>query len=205
MPIAAFFIDFGGVLYRTPDVKWARRMQSWLGLEQDPVLTAIISSPEDSEFIAAIMVGEILEADVWKMVSERWKINPVLLDFFRRRLTSRRWLNHELIEFITGLRPRYKTAILSNAGSDARRTFSEAFGFHRLVDEMIISAEVRVAKPDPRIFQIAVERLGVRPQDAVLLDDLLLNVHAARNFGLKAVHFQTTSQALEDLKNIINP
>ena len=202
MPIAAVFIDFGGVLYRTPDVKWARRWQAWLGLNHDPLLSAIISF-EDSEFFAAIMVGEISEADVWKMVAERWKINPSLLHFVRRSMASRRRLNQELMKFVAGLRPRYKTAILSNAGSDARQTFSEVFGFHQLVDEMIISAEVRVAKPDPRIYQIAVDRLGVRPQEAVLLDDLMPNVMAARAFGLNAIHFQSTSQALGELKNLI--
>lgn len=203
MPIAAVLVDFGGVLYRAPDIKWARRWQSWLGLKHDPLVSAMIASPEDSEFIAAIMVGEIPEAEVWRMVGERWKLNPALLHFFRRSMTSTRRLNRDLMAFVSSLRPRYKTAILSNAGSDARQMFREKFGFHQLVDEMIISAEERVAKPDPRIYQIAVDRLGVLPQEAVFLDDLLPNVLAAREFGLHAIHFMSTDQALGELRQFV--
>ena len=203
MPIAAIIVDFGGVLYETPDVKWARRWQGWLGLKKDPLISAIIDSPEDSEFVEKIMLGEITEAQVWQMMADQFKVHPALIRFFRRSLISSRRLNREMMAFVDTLRPQYKTAILSNAGSDARSMFSDIFGFHRLVDEMIISAEERVAKPDHRIYQIAVERLGVRPEETIFVDDLLPNVMAAHEFGLHAIHFKTTEQVKAEILELI--
>jgi epoxide hydrolase-like predicted phosphatase len=196
MAIRAVIFDFGGVLYFTPSLAWARRWQAVMGLKEDPFIAAILSSPEESEYVNNVMTGKIPESQVWEMVARRWRINPAIFNRFRRgALSGRRW-NKQLARFVESLRPRYKTAILSNAGSDARRTFSEVYKIDRLVDDVIISAEEKVAKPDERIYRITVDRLGVRPEEAVFVDDLLPNVEAARQFGMQGVHFLNTAQAI---------
>jgi epoxide hydrolase-like predicted phosphatase len=72
-----------------------------------------------------------------------------------------------------------------------------------LVDTVIISAEEGLAKPDERIFHLALERLGVVAQEALFIDDLAVNVEAARRVGIKSVHFQKTDQAVEEIKAIL--
>jgi HAD superfamily hydrolase (TIGR01509 family) len=172
-----------------------------MGLKDDPFIAAILSSPEESEYVNDVMVGKISESEVWEMVARRWKISPALFQRFRRgALSSRRW-NKELARFVESLRPRYKTAILSNAGSEARQTFGETYKIDRLVDDLIISAEEKIAKPDARIYRIAVDRLGVQPQEAVFVDDLLPNVEAARQFGMQVVHFLNTAQAIAEVQD----
>jgi epoxide hydrolase-like predicted phosphatase len=201
--IRAVLFDFGGVLYRTPDRRWMRQWQLLLGLARDEELSAIISSPDESPFIQAIMEGRIPEGEVWERIGRRWRFSPVLAHWLRRNAMSQRRLNREVAAFLASLRPRYKTAILSNAGSDARQMFIDRFGFDKLVDAMIISAEERVAKPDERIYQIALERLGVAPDEAVFLDDLAVNVAAAIRMGIQAVHFRETRQALADVQALL--
>jgi putative hydrolase of the HAD superfamily len=204
MPIRAVIFDFGGVLYFTPSLTWARRWQAMMGLKDDPFIAAILSSPEKSEYVNDVMVGKIPESQVWEMVAQRWKINPALFQHFRRgALSSRRW-NKELARFVESLRPRYKTAILSNAGSDARLTFTEVYKIDRLVDDVIISAEEKIAKPDERIYRIAVDRLGVQPEETIFVDDLLPNVEAARQFGMQAVHFMNTAQAIAAVQEYLD-
>ena len=105
--------------------------------------------------------------------------------------------------FWASLRPKYRTGILSNAGSDARAMFTSIFGFDHLVDEMIISAEEGIAKPDERIYKIALEKMGVEPGEALFLDDLSANVAAARQLGMKAVQFLETSQALSEVRALL--
>jgi HAD superfamily hydrolase (TIGR01509 family) len=68
---------------------------------------------------------------------------------------------------------------------------------------VIISAEVGLAKPDPRIYQLALERLGVDPPEAVFVDDFLRNVEAARAAGLHAVHFKGPEQARAELEQLL--
>ena len=81
--------------------------------------------------------------------------------------------------------------------------FTSIFGFDHLVDEIIISAEEGIAKPDERIYQIALDKMGVEPEEAVFLDDLSANVEAARQLGMKAVQFLDTSQALSEIRALL--
>ena len=203
MPIKAVVFDFGGVLYHQPDMKMARRLQAMLGLQNDPLISAMLASPNDSQFVTDIMVGKIAEQELWTMLARRMKVNTDLLNRLRQSLMSRKRLNKELADYLGGLRPRYKTAILSNAGSDARRTFTEIYGLHRVVDEMIISAEEQVAKPDCRIYQITVDRLGIAPGEIVFLDDVIENVDAARQLGIHAVQYQNNAQAIADVQSYL--
>ena len=201
--IRAVLFDFGGVLYRTPDRRWMRQWQMVLGLARDEEISAIIAAPEESPFMQAVLDGRISESEVWERFGRRWRLSPVLARWLRRNAMNRSRLNREVASFLGNLRPRYKTAILSNAGSDARQMFTERFGFDRLVDTMIISAEERVAKPDERIYQIALERLGVAPAEAVFLDDMAVNVAAAIRLGMQAVQFLNTRQALADVRALL--
>jgi epoxide hydrolase-like predicted phosphatase len=203
MTIRAVFFDFGGVLYRTPDRRWMRYWQRILGLGQDEEISAIIASPDESPFMQAIMDGRIPEEEMWERMSRRWRLSPFLVNWLRRNALSHTRLNREVAKFLGSLRPRYKTAILSNAGTDARRVFTERFGFDRLVDTIIISAEERVAKPDERIYRIALERMQVDAQETLFLDDLAVNVAAANQIGMKAVHFRETRQALAEVQSLL--
>ena len=108
--------------------------------------------------------------------------------------------NEELITYFRGLRPRYKTAILSNSFIGAREHEEERYGFTSMVDVAIYSHEEGVHKPDPRIYEIACERLGVQPDEIVFLDDVEANIAAARAAGIHAILFQSTAQAIADVQ-----
>jgi epoxide hydrolase-like predicted phosphatase len=204
MEIRAVYFDFGGVLYQPPTRCWMRRWQRLLGLQGDETFTAMIAAPEESPFVQAVMEGHIPEGEIWQRLGRRWRLAVPLVSWLQHNAISRRRMNREVATFLTGLRPRYKTAILSNAGSDTRRTFTEVFGFQHMVDEIIISAEEGIAKPDERIYQIALDRFGITPQEALFLDDLAVNVVAARRLGMRAVQFHHTRQALDDVSRCLN-
>jgi epoxide hydrolase-like predicted phosphatase len=151
----------------------------------------------------AILVGQISEDEVWERLGRRWRISPFLIRWLRRTITSRRRVNHEMAAFLGALRPRYRTGILSNAGSDARRLFTDVFGFDRLVDTMIISAEEGVAKPDERIYHLALDRLGVKADEVVFVDDMAVNVTAACQLGIQAIQFHETQQVLKEVRSFL--
>ncbi|MGH7621048.1 MAG: HAD family hydrolase [Gemmatimonadaceae bacterium] len=93
------------------------------------------------------------------------------------------------IELIRALRPAYKTAVLSNADSSLPQRLRE-IGIHDLFDVVICSAEVGLAKPEPRIYAIAAEQIGLPPAECVFIDDLEANVQAARDAGMRGVWFR---------------
>ena len=71
-------------------------------------------------------------------------------------------------------------------------------------DHIIISAEVGVAKPDPKIFQIALDQAGVRPNEAVFVDDFYANIEGCEKVGMTGIHFKDAQAALQQLKLLLS-
>jgi 2-haloacid dehalogenase len=65
--------------------------------------------------------------------------------------------------------------------------------------DVVVSGEVGMVKPDPRIYRLAIERCRLDPARTVFVDDLPVNVEAARGEGLHAVHFTTPERLRADL------
>jgi putative hydrolase of the HAD superfamily len=82
-------------------------------------------------------------------------------------------------------------AILTNGPSDVQRAAIRASGFEDFFETILVSgdADVGFAKPHPKIFELACERLEVAPAEALMIgDNLKLDVEAAIAFGLQAIH-----------------
>jgi putative hydrolase of the HAD superfamily len=109
-------------------------------------------------------------------------------------------LNAELTAYFAALRPRYRTALLSNSWIGARREEHARFHFADLTDLIVYSHEEGIAKPDPRILALTCERLSVRPGETIFLDDAPSNIAAAQACGLHAILFGDTAQAIADIE-----
>ena len=110
----------------------------------------------------------------------------------------------DLVDYVRKLHKSYKTALLSNAWDDLRQVIAEKWHFEDAFDSMIISAEVKLAKPDPRIFKLALERLGVGAGEAIFVDDFPRNVEQARALGLHAIRFRTAVQMRSEVDGLLN-
>jgi epoxide hydrolase-like predicted phosphatase len=157
----------------------------------------------DSPSALRALVGELTIGQHWQEVGVALGLPPAELPGFVQQFWSADELNDEVVELLRSLRPRYKIGLLSNAWDDLRQTLDERFHVVELFDELIISAEVGLGKPDPRIYQLAVQRLGVQPAEAVFIDDVLVNVEAARGEGLYAIQFLSFEQAQSELSALL--
>lgn len=107
-------------------------------------------------------------------------------------------LNARMLRLLKRLRPMYKLATICNSGS--REAVNRKFQVGKLVDLMIFDGEEGISKPDERIYRLTLERLNVRPEEAVFVDDKRENVEAARRLGLRAVHFKNARQAIAEIE-----
>lgn len=123
------------------------------------------------------------------LVDKMWDHVTVFTDVYS---FSRQW--------IQSLKDRgLKVYILSNYGKQAFEINSKKYDFLKLVDGMVISYQVEMVKPDPRIYEILLERYDIDRTRAVFIDDRQSNVEGAKAVGLKAILFESYEQATAEL------
>jgi len=166
-----------------------------------PELSALVF---DSEEAFRATLGEIPESDLWQMVARTLNIPAGELAEFEQQFWSGDCFDQELHDFIRKLRPRYKTGLLSNAFSEARKETDERFHFLDVFDVLVYSAEVHLAKPVPAIYALALEWLGVQPDEAIFVDDFPANIEAANALGIHGVCFVNSQQAQQDVNKILS-
>ncbi len=199
MSIKVVLWDLGGVLLRTEDASGRRRWESQLGLEPGQLERLVF----EGRASRAATLGRASAGEIWTEVlaalglpeSERGTLSQ---DFFAGdRLDGR------LLEAIQRLRPARKTGLITNAWPDVRRWIDLEWRLADLFDVVVISAEVGLAKPDPRIYRLALDRLGVSPQEALFIDDAAENVEAAVALGLRGLRFVNSDQVLDELQTVL--
>ena len=199
MVIRAVVFDIGGVLEITPDLGIDRRWEARLGLpagemgqRMDDVWTG--------GALGAITLDDVHLALRDRLGLDEQQLTAFMADVWRQYLGT---ANTELIGYAHGLRPRYRTGILSNSFVGAREREQAAYGFEDLVDEIVYSHEAGMAKPDPRIYALACQRLGARAGETVFLDDTEQCVAGARDVGIHAVHYRDNAQAIAEIEELL--
>jgi epoxide hydrolase-like predicted phosphatase len=199
MRIRAVFIDFGGVIMRTEDKGPRTRQAERLGMTSRDLEKIIF----ESESSLRASTGEIPEDAHWQAVAEALGVSREEADKITAAFFSGDRVDAILLEFLRSLRPERKVGLISNAWSGLRALITRQ-EFDDVFDEMIISAEVGLVKPDPRIYRLALDKLGMLPEESVFLDDVLINVEAARSAGMQAIHFTQPEKTLKELKQLLN-
>jgi len=195
--ICAVILDWGGVLMRTVDPRPRLAWDARLGLPPGSVNRLVFESAAWQR----TLVGQISEDEFWADWGARLNLTSESLAEFRRDFWAGDQLDVELVALIRGLRPRYKTALLSNFAASLRALLAQ----HNLTDAfdaIIISAQEGLVKPDARIYRLAAERLGVPPGECLFVDDLKENVAGARAAEMQALYFAPIAAAIAELRQM---
>jgi len=91
---------------------------------------------------------------------------------------------------------------LSNWSSEKFALARGKFGFFEVFDSILVSGDVKLAKPDPRIFALFLQRAGLSAKECLFIDDSAANVAAARLLGFEAIHFESAAQLQDDLRRL---
>src|SRR5690606_40509743 len=107
------------------------------------------------------------------------------------------------VEILAELRERgYRLLALTNWSAETFPIARERFGFLQWFEDIVVSGEVGLAKPDPRIFALAIERCRLQPDRTLFIDDAPRNVEAGRAAGLHVLQFLSPEQVRRDLTYI---
>jgi epoxide hydrolase-like predicted phosphatase len=184
--IRAVIFDFGGVMadFYRPDR--FRDVEARLGLSPGDLPDILWSSPD----WRLAEVGAIGDKEYWHRIALRLGLpTPEALHDLQQELFGDVQADARMVDLVRRLRGRYRLGLLSNASDSAPQLLHQRFGLDGLFDVEVISALVSLAKPDPAIYRLALERLGVAPEAAVFVDDYQPNVAAAAALGIHGIHF----------------
>jgi len=199
MVIRAVVFDIGGVLEITPDLGVDRLWEARLGLPAG-AMDERMGDVWTGGGLGTVTLDDVHQAIRDRLGLDEQQLTAFMADIWHQYLGT---ANTELIEYARGLRPRYRTGILSNSFVGAREREQAAYGFEDLVDEIVYSHEAGLAKPDPRVYALTCERLGARPGEMVFLDDFEPCVAGARDAGLHAVHYRDNAQAIAAIERLL--
>lgn len=194
--ILGIIFDLGGVLVRTTDTSFQNQWEHKFGISTGNLPLEIVGS----DISKLAVEGKISSEEAWTRTAKVFNLTSEELARFRLDYFAGDTINPRLKRILLNLRANYKTAILSNAWSDARILFEKRYQLSKLADIIIYSAEEKIAKPDPRIYELASEKIGLELSKILFIDDFEDNILAAKSVGMSVVHFQNSVQLMEELR-----
>ncbi len=197
-PIRAVLFDFGGVVLRTEYQAPREYLAERLNMTYED-LSKIVFEGESGRLAS---VGAITTDEHWAAVVRRLGQPPSETGKIREEFFAGDVIDRSLVDYIRSLRHRCKTGMISNGWADlreyvVRNQVDDAF------DVMVISAEVGVLKPEPRIYQVALEKLGLDARESAFVDDTIGNIEAAGHLGMRGILFRNQEQARREVETLL--
>jgi epoxide hydrolase-like predicted phosphatase len=201
----ALLVDYGGVMTSSMGRVFA---QFCLEAGVDPsVLKRLIGDAygggEPDGVMARLERGEIELAEFERWMAEQLSeglLQPIDWQGLKDRMNADMHPDTAMIDAVRRARAAgIRTALVSNSwGSGA---YERAL-FPDLYDQVVISGEVGARKPEPRIYLLTAERLGVQPPDCVFVDDLLQNVEGAKAVGMEGIVHRSAEFTIPKLESL---
>ena len=186
MSITTVVFDFGNVLGFFSNRKAAEQLSAFTHLAPEQIAAAYVGTDMEDEFEA----GRISAAEFRRQLRELChlrcsdrELDLAIADMF--------WENQEVCALVPLLKVRYRLLLLSNTNAIHADRFLKQFADTlRHFDHLVLSHEVNVRKPNPRIYHHACERAGTPAGQCLFVDDLPANVEGARACGWHGVLYR---------------
>jgi epoxide hydrolase-like predicted phosphatase len=197
--IKAIIFDFGRVISAQKPSTLLRSYENELGLKPGTINSIMF----DSKAWQEALVGRKTVEEFWYEIGPELGLNSVNeVDAFHHRYRADEEINKEVLDLILRLHGNHKLAVLSNSPPGLAQWLADWNVLHPF-DVVFCSGDEGIAKPDPKAFELTLERLGLKPDEAVFIDDTREHVEAARKLGLQAILFTTAEELEKELEGLL--
>ena len=128
------------------------------------------------------------------------KLSGQPADTIRQEFETKTQLNDSMIELIDQLRDGYQIGLVTNSPQGLVRKILQINNIERYFDEIVISGEIGLIKPDPKIFKVALKKLNLSATEVVFVDDLENYLEGAKQAGIPGILFTDIDQLKSDLR-----
>jgi putative hydrolase of the HAD superfamily len=203
--IEAIVSDFGGVL-TTPLLTSFMAVQDEIGISPENLGKAMrtITEEDGENPLYALERGEMTEVDFLARLGDG--LEPLLghrpeLHRFRETYFEALHPNEPMIELMRELKASGKRmAMLTNNVREWEPLWRSMLPVDEIFETVVDSGFVGARKPEARIYEMTLERLGLPAAACLFIDDLEPNIDGARALGMNAVHFRDNEQAIAEIR-----
>lgn len=193
-------LDFGGVvttdLYAEMSAFSVRE-----GLAPDAIARVLRDDPEGRKAFGAVEAGEITQREYEVIIGRLLGVDDHGL--LARALSGLR-PRPEVLDLIRRARAvGIRVGLLSNSLGEGEYDPYEGYDLDDIFDAVVISGETGLRKPDPAIYLIATEQLGVAPRECVYADDTAANLPPAEELGMATVHFTDAATGIAEISRLL--
>jgi putative hydrolase of the HAD superfamily len=193
-------LDFGGVvttdLYAEMSAFSVRE-----GLAPDAIARVLRDDPEGREAFAAVERGEITQREYETIIGRLLGVDDHGL--LTRALGGLR-PRPEVLDFIRRTRAAgIRVGLLSNSCGEGDYDPYKGYDLDDIFDAVVVSGDTGLRKPDPAIYLIAAEQLGVPPSECVYADDTASNLPPAEELGMATVHFTDAAKGISEISRLL--
>ena len=208
MRIEAIVSDFGGVL-TTPLIGSFAAFQKETGITPQAIGEAMgrITERSGKHPLFELECGRVTEEEFLRGLESELSGGGgerPHLQRFREVYFDALNPNPQMIELMEELRDRgLRMAMLTNNVREWEPVWRSMLPVDEIFEFVVDSAFVGCRKPDREIYEIVLERLGLPPEACLFVDDVDVNIEAAREIGLAAVHFRDNEQAIPEIRKLL--
>ena len=187
--IKVIAFDYAGVIIPGPMTQWVKN-----NLQENDEKWKIYN-----ESARKWDLGQMSLDEVYKILSDITGIpaNQIWDNFYLKAD-----LNKDVVEIIKRLKKNYKVFLFSNFISELIRKLLDNHNITDYFDEIIISSEYKMKKPDPKFFELLLRTTGVKKNEILFIDDRKDNIEGAQSFGIKSVLFTNAKNLSENLRTM---
>lgn len=182
----AFIFDFAGVIAPGPLIGWIKKIPAEdprKKLFKDNSIKWDLGHLNESEFYAVIsQITGTAPEKVWDTYYENSLVHT------------------DVVTLIKRLKKNYKIALFSDNFAPLLRKMLKKHELTELFDEILISSEHTMKKPDPKFFELMLSMVHAKKDEVIFIDDTAENIKAAQKLGIHSILFTDTAQLRNELK-----
>ena len=202
MTIKAIIFDLGGVVIDLDFSNFYNKIisQSPINKPQTPIMLEFFRQSD------IYHQGKMTNVEFYQLACDLLQVCALdQVDFYNAFNSIISGFNHQVVELIKKIRDKneFKLIALSNINSSHwDYLLSKNWGFIEHFDELLLSHEIHLIKPQPKIFELVIQKASCKPEEIVFIDDGLNNIRSAQDFGIIGIKFTTFEELTIEFKKL---
>lgn len=195
--IQAVIFDLGGVVF----TNGTKNFSEYLGKKYQVDVEKAKALLDKSDIGNAYRTGKITREAFWDAVKRELVLHEQI-DVLEQKWIDVYVLIEETKAIIDNLSQKYSVYYLSDNVKERVEAIDKKYGFKKWFTDGISSHEVGVRKPSSEIYQIALKKTGINPDDVLFIDDKENNLTPAKKLGMQTLLFESPEKLATDLKKL---